>query len=208
MRDLPLLMLGCAYAGSLVSCGEATPESQMATMAVALPLPMPLASCPERTALGLALEAVLEIGGHDACSLAVDPTTLQATGNCNAITVGIVRPLGLRYGYLDSDNPSIALGYLLGFVDLRLESLASVTTEVTVNLDPNSGAAKFLTVDADVDALRPRSACVDLSEVEVNLCAAEAWAKNRFDNELQIDFDSNDDGQNNLTEACNGTLIP
>ncbi|MBI5508848.1 MAG: hypothetical protein HY903_08855 [Deltaproteobacteria bacterium] len=199
--------LAFAGAAAVSGCGA---DTEPVSFAVQIPFAVPLASCTQRTTIGQTLQAILDIGGHTACALAVDPPTLTSSGACEHITVGIVRPLGLGY-YLPRPTPgsdSVPLAYVLGFVDLRREQLDAAAAAVPVDLTPGTPATKLLTVAADVVALRGDADCgAVVDATDKNLCAAEAWAKGRFNSIQPMNLDLDTDGTENVVEACAGTLF-
>jgi hypothetical protein len=212
-RKLSLAL--AAVLPSVIGCGSsAEPETRMA---VQIPFAVPLGSCPQRADIGLTMQAVLEIGGHEPCPLTVDKATLAVSGDCDRITVGIVRPLGLSYWLPNpSTSDPAALAYIISWVDLRKEHLGDATTEVAVNMTPDvpivaTSVAELLSTNNDVQSLRDDAACTAITEDKpLQLCKAEAWAKGQFQTKQPINFDIDAPADNvaNIVEACNGTLFP
>jgi len=104
----------------LTACGSSEPEMTFATSIQWAPQ---IACSAGEANLGLNMRAILDIGGHEPCDLDINPTTLEATGECERITIGIVRPLGLGYFFPDSSQDLVALAYMIGWVDLGKETL-------------------------------------------------------------------------------------
>ncbi len=191
------------------ACGEAPNEL---LVRVALPWQAPLATCDERVAIGVDLEAVLEIGGDfESCVLDVDPTTLEASGTCDSILIGIVRPLGLGYWLPDPAAAGrVWLAFLISWVDLRKENLDPGSDTKSVALVGDGVSGEFIHRDSDVTALPDKNAVnIANDEATFNLFEAQRWANLELFPKYGISFDRNTgDKTSNLEEACAGTLFP
>ena len=212
MRSIAVLPLVLAAGlGASGGCSSADPEETQ--IAFHLPFQMALGGC-SNTDRFVGMTAILNVAGYDArpCSLDVAPTTLEVSGTCDDITVGVVRQLGLGY-WLPHPDPNpldvkpAALAYIIGWVDLRIEHIGDTTTEVPASMTPDGVSAKRLTTNLDVESLRDDAACAMITDdAAKQLCAAEAWAKAEFATQLNFDIDS--DTSANIVEACDGSLFP
>lgn len=183
----------------LTACGDIASEVSFATTIQW----SALVECSAgQTAIGQNMRAILDIGGHEPCDLTVNPITLEATGQCERITIGIVRPLGLGYWYPDSDDALQALAYVVGWVDLK-----NVDNQDNIDVPLLGDGTSSVQIDtnAETEALPTEEECDTVVEVEArNLCSAQAWARDRLALE---DFDIDNDDLSNLEEACANTLF-
>jgi hypothetical protein len=186
----------------LTACGSSEPEMTFATSIKWAPQ----VPCTQgEAALGANMQAVLDIGGHEPCNLDINPTTLEATGECERITIGIVRPLGLGYVYPDGDD-LIPLAYVIGWVDLGKDTLDN-RSNVEVPLAADGVTSEQVDTNEGIAALPEEDDCAGLvDENERRLCIAKAWAEDRLSERL-TNFDIDTDTESNLVEACNNTLI-
>ncbi len=159
-------------------------------------------SCPQRTQMGAKMAAVLKIGGHNDCNLAVDAATLEVSGNCDTITTGTVRPLLLTYTYDDQPTlPSIIpLAYWISYVNLCDDHLSPDSREIEVVF--GSASSKLVTTPSELAALpadtTTRPSCTD------GLNEALQWAKTQIE-EMGGNLDKDLDNNSNLAEVCTGT---
>lgn len=162
--------------------------------------------CNARDSL-MEMQAVLDIGGHSSCALHVN-SDLSASGECSGITRGLVRPLGLGYWLPDPDAALVALAYVIGWVDLRTETLGANITAVDVSLVADGVTGTQVDRDTELNDLPgPDVDCRALTQApERNLCEAEAWARQLLEQD-SVNFDRDNDSQSNLQEACNGTIF-
>lgn len=188
------------------ACGDPTPEMSFATTIQWAPQ---IACLAGKATLGADMVAILEIGGHDPCTLEVNADTLESSGVCEQITIGIVRPLALGYRIPNPADELVDLAYIIGSVDLSKETLGT-RTNVDVNLVPDGVTGVEIYTDDEFTALPGEDDCASLvDEVERTLCISEAWAANQLSPPIRAaaDFDIDNDTEPNLVEACNGTLF-
>ncbi len=202
------------WAGALMlsACGNGTPEMTFATSIAWAPQ----VDCSAgQEALGANMRAILDIGGHEPCDLQVNSATLTVSGECERITIGIVRPLGLGYWYqaAPADDPE-PLAYIIGWVDLGKDSLDERTT-IPVALTGDGTRSVQVDTEDEYAALRepPPSEpnyCQNLTDgrdTNRNLLCAESWGRSQLAGR-GANFDRDNDTESNLVEACNGTLFP
>ncbi|MFC1610678.1 hypothetical protein ACFL6C_06960 [Myxococcota bacterium] len=208
MRKVASLCLSTILLAAHLACSD---DPVTASFAVQLKWMPAVTPCDFKSTIGANMDAVLDIGGHNRCELDVDPSTLVVSGECDEITIGIIRPLGLEYSWTEADLAETAhLAYLIGMADLRKETLASDTTEVEVNLTGDGVSSALLDEEQEALDLPDVAPGVDdcrniVDEKEKDFCRAKAWGKDQI-TERGINFDKDGDDQSNLQEACNDTL--
>lgn len=186
------------------ACGDSEPEMTFATTIQWSPQ---IECAAGEAALGLNMRAILDIGGHEPCDLEVNSTTLEVSGECQRITIGIVRPLGLGYWYPNPGNDNLeALAYVIGWVDLGKETLDN-RSNVEVPLNADGISSEQVDTNDEITALPQEDDCAGLvDDNERHLCTAKAWARDRLTERL-TNFDIDSDTESNLAEACANTLF-
>jgi hypothetical protein len=164
------------------------------TLSLRTNLESALDQCNNNDTLASEMEATLDISGHEQCQLSV-AQGLEVQGDCE-VTIGAVRFLGLAYHWQD-----MMLAYVIGWVDLRKDALGEGATELDVALGGDDRSTQVDTND-ELDQLSADTAeCSEAEGAAGNLCNAGAWAKNLL---ASVDFDVDNDGDSNLTDACTG----
>ncbi len=164
-----------------------------------------LGNCSGRAQLATALVAKLTVGGgYEDCPLTIDPSTLNATGACEGILRGMVRPLLLTYALSQGVGREVPVAYYISYVDL-------CTQRPTASVDFGDPATSSLVFrPADLDALPAAEATGSTPERDAcapDLEMAKAWAKSEIGDRLskdRVSLDLNCDQQSNLEEACAG----
>ncbi len=196
MTRVLIVSFVAAVAGA---CGTAVPETELSTLQVAWHAP--LIDCTARASLS-SMTAALVIGGYQTdCVLDVDPISLEASGHCPDIAVGIERPLMVIYSLADPLDAGtvVPLALLVGSVDLRPESISSEHLSVDLVAD---GTHALLLIDAAALAALPGPSTPD---DDLPLFAARQWAQAQLEARgATLDCDS--DAAGNLVEACASTL--
>lgn len=143
------------------------------------------------------LGAVLEVSAHSPCQLAINASTLAASGTCEGIAPGLVRPLMIMYTVsAPSGGVAEPVAFHLGYLDLTPATLGGDET-ASISLANDGVRGRLVRTEADIAALPASS--------NEHLRYAETW----FDDVAaarKYGLDADDDNCSNLDEACNDTL--
>ncbi len=189
----------------LAGCGvEPAPEISLRFTG---PGPSPLATQTCDASLDSELSAELRVGGYDGLDCPLEIVDRVATGSCDGIATGIVRPVVLVWmhpapAHLGSSRP-LPLAYFLTYVDLVKSSLEGGVDTISVSFVNDDVGGVIVTEQAEIDAIDSPApgGATELDEAKAWLVEDGRQKNNIWD--LTLDHDS--DTCRNLTEACNDT---
>ncbi len=200
----------CLSAGLLTSCGAGR---EVTALSLEIPFLAQINPCTLAANLGQNMRAILEIGGHEPCPLTINSADLSARGECERITIGIVRPIGLGYWLPNPVQTTelVPLAFVIGWVNLEKEALEAGATSVTAVLDPSDPNVVQVDSDSELAALPTDTDCLPLTDPdELESCDAQVYFKEAMVADgVHFDFEPGGvgDGISNIREACDGTLF-